>query len=117
MELGHLGDVDFDGFGHDLREIELREGRDVKTFKRLGLAVLLGVQAAFKFDHGDGRVLNKLNLADPAAVLVLAKLLVNLVQKQVPSVERIGRERGRSGKRPPGRISTTLGVVALSAWR
>ena len=81
MHLCHLRDVDLDGLGHYRREVERRERRNVETFKGFWLTVFFGVEAALKLDHRDGRILDELDFANPATVLVLAELFVNLIQQ------------------------------------
>jgi hypothetical protein len=47
---------------------------------------VFGVQGALKFDHGDCGVLDELNFADPALMLILAQLVVYLFEKEVTAV-------------------------------
>ena len=81
MHLGHLRDVDFDWLGHYLWEVKRRERRDVETIKGLGLTVFFWVEAALKLDHRDGRILDELDFANPATVLVFSELFVHLIQQ------------------------------------
>ena len=81
MHLCHLRDVDLDGLGHYRREVERPERRKDETNKGYWLTVFFGEEAAHKLDHRDGRILDELDFANPATVLVLAKLFVNLIQQ------------------------------------
>ena len=92
MKVSHLRDVNLDGLGHDFGKFQLLECRYSETGWYSWLVCwALRVQGALKFYNGYSCILDELNFRDPALVLILTQLVINLFEKKMTAVvNRIG---------------------------
>jgi hypothetical protein len=97
MEVSHLRDVDLDGLRHDFGKFQILECRNLESGWDSWLVCrALRVQGALELYDGHSCILDELNFRDPAFVLILSQLVIDLFEKKMAAVvNRVGLVRLR----------------------